>query len=183
MRVGFIAAAYVVALAVACSSDDGTPGAEAPAPGTSAASASAGPASPKPAVSTPPQPAEFKTAAAVVDALKAAGLPVTLTVDYDEASDPNDLMGRPGGYVDKVAFRDSRAEADPDHGIGEGGSVELFDDAADAVARAEYVRRIAKSSPLFAEYTYVAGGVVLRVSRELTPTQAREYEAALKAMA
>lgn len=107
---------------------------------------------------------------------------------YTEADDPNKLMGRPGGYTSKTAFYDSRISKDAalgerDDAIIRGGSVEVFESAELATKRYEYVKAIAESSSLFTEYDYVSGTALLRVSKELTPSQAREYEAALKQIA
>jgi len=120
-------------------------------------------------------------AAGVTKELANAGLPATLSVTFDESSDPNKLLGRPGGYTSKTAFTDDRVKA-PGAKKGDltlGGSVEVFASEDEAEKRAEYVKTIAASSPMFAEYTYLRGTVVLRVSKELTPTDAAAYEAAL----
>ena len=60
-----------------------------------------------------------------------------------------------------------------------GGSVETFESEDDAKRRYEYVSAIAKS-PLFAEYDYLEGTVFLRISSELTPTQAKACERAFR---
>lgn len=104
---------------------------------------------------------------------------------YSERDDPNQLMGRPGGYTSKTAFYDMRiAKGDlqglEDDDILRGGSVEVFDTEKAAKTRHEYVKAIAEASSMFAEYDYLRGTMVVRVSRELTPGQAAEYEAALK---
>lgn len=104
---------------------------------------------------------------------------------YTERDDPNKLMGRPGGYKSKIAFYDMRiAKGDlqglEDDDIRRGGSVEVFDTEKAAKTRHEYVKAIAESSNMFAEYDYLRGTMVVRVSREITPGQAAEYEAALK---
>lgn len=120
-------------------------------------------------------------AAGVAKALAEAGLPARLSVTFDESTDPNKLLGRPGGYTSKAAFVDSRVDA-PWAEKGDvllGGSVEVFPTSEAAQRRAEYVKTLAESSPIFAEYTYVQGPVVLRVSKELAPKDAAEYEAAL----
>lgn len=122
-------------------------------------------------------------AAGVAQKLAAAGLPVGISVTFDESSDPNKLLGRPGGYTSKVAFTDERASktaAGAKEGdLSLGGSVEVFTSADEAEQRAEYIKKIATSSPLFAEYTYVRGPVVIRVSKELAPADAVAYENAL----
>lgn len=124
---------------------------------------------------------EVLDAAGVAEALTEAGLPATLSVTFDESSDPNKLMGRPGGYTSKVAFVDDRVSL-PGVEKGDlllGGSVEVFPTDEGAEKRAKYVKTLAESSPIFAEYTYVRGPVVLRISKELTPKDAAAYEAAL----
>ena len=62
----------------------------------------------------------------------------------------------------------------------QGGSVEVFGSEGDAKQRADYVRSITRGSAIFAEYSYLRGRVFLRVSKELTPRQAKAYEQALK---
>ncbi len=132
----------------------------------------------------PPAAAEPKTGAEVVAVLKAAGLPLTLTVDYDENTDKNKLLGRPNGYLDKIAFADSRIKKadvfDDDLGSVElGGSVEVFENHERAQARADYITSVTKDTPALVEYDYVEGAVLLRLSKNFTPTQAKAYADAL----
>jgi hypothetical protein len=95
------------------------------------------------------------------------------------SSDPNKLLGRPGQYTGKANFHDRRL-----HGaafdVDNGGSVETFRSKGDASNRYKYVHAIATSSGLFAEYDYLEGTVLLRVSHELTPRQAKAYERAFR---
>jgi len=123
-------------------------------------------------------------AAGVIEAIAGQGLPVTLTVTYTAETDPNKQLGRPNGYTSKAAFTDSRINAADVAGkkegdVGLGGSVEVFDDADQAQQRADYIQEIGKKLPVLGEYDYVAGPVLLRVSKELTPDQAEAFEAAL----
>jgi hypothetical protein len=123
-------------------------------------------------------------AAGVVQVLTDQGLPVTLTVAYTEANDPNKLLGRPNGYTSKASFTDQRVDASAVAGAKEGdlklgGSVEVFEDAGQAEQRADYIQEIGKRMSMLSEYSYVAGPVLVRVSKELTPTQAAEFETAL----
>lgn len=122
------------------------------------------------------------SARSVVQGLKSDGLPVGKVVVFNASSDPNDLLGRPNQYIGKAVFRDRRAEDDQlaELNASEGGTVEVFDDEEAARARFEYVEAIGKSGGPFAEYDYIDGRVVLRVSADLTPSQAAEYEAALE---
>jgi hypothetical protein len=127
------------------------------------------------------------TARQVAIALKAKGLPVTITAVYTAATDPNHLLGRPGGYTSKIMFSDPRAggaqTAAGGPEVTDGGSIEVFATHADAVRRAVYIETITQAAPLLgSEYDYVSGGVLLRVSGNLTPAQAAQYEEALQAV-
>ncbi|MDT7664569.1 MAG: hypothetical protein QOD04_4125 [Pseudonocardiales bacterium] len=107
----------------------------------------------------------------------------TLTTVYTADTDPNKLLGRPGGYVSKTAFADSRVESGvlggaPD-AMNRGGSVEVFADEDAATTRRNYLQEIGKRAPIFSEYDYQSGPVLLRISHLLTPQQGAEYEAAL----
>ena len=97
------------------------------------------------------------------------------------ATDPNHLLGRPGQYTSKVTFTDTRIKAsdvtDSTKGsVDLGGAIEIFADPAGATARAKYIQAIAKSMPAVAEYDYVHGAVLVRVSHYLTPAQAATYK-------
>lgn len=109
---------------------------------------------------------------------------VSLTKTYTAEDDPNKLLGRPGQYTSKAAFADSRV---PKEGLPadntqteHGGGVEVFADEAGAKARREMIEKLSQGlGGLIAEYGYVKGGVLVRVSGKLTPDQAKEYETAL----
>ncbi|MGV9775385.1 hypothetical protein [Streptosporangium sp. NPDC003464] len=122
-------------------------------------------------------------AAGVVKALSQQGLPVTLTVTYTADNDPNKLLGRPNGYVSKASFTDQRVDTSKVIGkegdVDLGGSVEVFEDTGQAEQRADYIQEIGKKMPMLGEYDYVAGPVLVRVSKELTPRDAQAFEAAL----
>jgi hypothetical protein len=99
------------------------------------------------------------------------------------ANDPNHLLGRPGQYTSKVTFTDTRIKASDVEGtekgdVERGGAIEVFGDAAGAQARAKYIQAIAKAMPAVAEYDYVHGSVLVRVSHYLTPAQAAGYKSA-----
>jgi hypothetical protein len=120
---------------------------------------------------------------------------------FSAEDDPNKLLGRPGQYTSKANFHDNRLEApvsrgkcDPvpagapssaepvchdtpkDPGVDDGGSVEFFASAGDAKRRHEYVSKLTEATPPFAEYSYLGGAVLLRLSHELTPSQAKAYQ-------
>ena len=178
--------AVALAAILAVSACGGGSETASPAPTASAVSGQ-----PDPSKASEPAPspsvAPVAAAAEVVKVLVAAGLPVVVTTDYDETTDPNKQLGRPGGYVDKLAFTDSRiVKADVlDDNAGSvelGGGVELFADTAGAQTRADYIQQVTAGMPALTEYGYVRGGVLLRLSKQLTPTQAKAYEAALQSL-
>jgi hypothetical protein len=115
----------------------------------------------------------------VLDMLEQRGLPIGRSVNYTAATDRNHLLGRPGQYVSKVNFRDTRIPAVGNFDTEGGGSVETFKSEADAKSRYDYVHSITSKSPLFTEYEYLHKTVFLRLSKVLTPAQAAAYERAL----
>jgi len=99
------------------------------------------------------------------------------------ANEPNHLLGRPGQYTSKVTFTDSRIKTsevtDSSKGsVDVGGAIEVFASPADAAARAKYIQTVTKSMSALAEYDYVHGNVLVRVSHYLTPAQAAGYKSA-----
>lgn len=134
------------------------------------------------------KPATPKTAEEVTNALAQKVSSLKLTKVFTAEDDPNKLLGRPNGYTSKTAFTDTRVAVEGQVAITKendtlrGGGVEVFADAAAAKARMDYIQSFGKQTPILAEYDYVAGGVLVRVSKELTPTQAKEYETALAAI-
>lgn len=143
----------------------------APSPGTG--SPATGPET------SEPQPTAV-TARQAIEAFKAAGLPVGKVLYHNAATDPNDLLGRPGQYIEKANWADGRVEQfDPKDPAG--GTVEVFKTVDDLTRRKDYIESISKSSPMFAGYTYAVGLVLLRLDKSLTPAQAAKYEKTLKA--
>jgi hypothetical protein len=123
-----------------------------------------------------------ETALTVLRSLKGAGLPIGAYVNYTAGTDENHLLGRPGQYVSKVNFRDTRLKKPATaFDIDGRGSIETFGSEGDAKTRYGYVHTISSGSPLFAEYEYRDGTVLLRLSHYLTPNQAAEYKRALTA--
>jgi hypothetical protein len=113
---------------------------------------------------------------ALADAVPNAKAAAVYTAD----TDPNNLLGRPGGYTSKADFTDDRAQPDLDDEVQKGGSIEVYDDPADATERAEFIASTLKKMKIFGtEYHYLNGGILLRVSGELTPDEAAGYEKAL----
>lgn len=160
------ALATITALALAgCSSNSGS---------SSGTSSSAPPKANAVAATPLTASTAFTKLATTVATVKLSG---TVTA----ANDPNHLLGRPGQYTSKVTFADSRIKAadvtDSTKGsVDLGGAIEIFAGPAGATARAKYIQAIAKSMPAVAEYDYVHGAVLVRVSHYLTPAQAATYK-------
>jgi hypothetical protein len=159
---------------VACGSASPSASSSTPSPSAAAATSST--------AATPSLP---PTAASLVTGLAAQIATVTASVVYTAATDPNHLLGRPGGYTSKAAFTDSRISAsqaqDPSAGsVDLGGSIEVFPGAAGAVARGQYIERAEAATGILAhEYDITSGGVLLRLSAVFTPTQVQPFQAAL----
>jgi hypothetical protein len=119
----------------------------------------------------------------VLQGLKDKEMPISESIVYTAKNDPNELLGRPNQYTSKVMFKDTRLNPDPiakEFDVQNGGSIEVFEDEDDAIARAKYLETITKSFSFSAEYAYREGTVLLRLSHRLTPDQAAEYEDAFK---
>lgn len=148
-------------------------GAGAPPP-AGASTPSAAPASintPSPVLSLDP--------ASFLAAMKQAGLPIAETVIYTADTDPNKLLGRPGQYLAKANWHDSRLpapSAPDDPQVSDGGGVEIYADNAGAQARADYIQGLGKKMPMLAEYDYVKGPLIMRLSKSLTPAQSADYK-------
>ena len=98
--------------------------------------------------------------------------------------DPTDRWVGPNGYRSKIAIADSRiSKTDPDgtqkNAIERGGSIKVFPDANLAKGRAEYIQGVLKNSGLGAEHDYLQGPLLVRVTGNLSPSKAQDYERAL----
>lgn len=122
-----------------------------------------------------------RTPDTVLQSLKAAGLPIGQSLSYTADNDPNKLLGRPGQYTGKLMFVDTRiTDAAPGFEVANGGSIEVFDSATEAKKRADYIKAVTEGVSFLTEYSYQDGPVLLRLSKSLTPDQAKAYETALK---
>lgn len=132
------------------------------------------------ATTTPNQPATRQacTGAELVEGFRAAGLPIADIVTYTEETDPNKLMGRLGGYVEKLAWVDTRIAEPRASGVDAGGSIERFGAASDAETRDKYLAAL--DGGIFGDgYRYRAGTMLVRLGKALTPSQADGYRARL----
>jgi hypothetical protein len=108
-------------------------------------------------------------------------IPTGKIVVYTADTDVNKLLGRPNQYISKANFADNRIdqfdENDPD-----GGTIETFNNSKDLQARKAYIESVEKLLYPEIEYMFVNGNYLLRLSRELTPEQAKEYETVFMAI-
>jgi hypothetical protein len=125
------------------------------------------------------------TARALIEGFKQRGLPVGKVVCYNDENDPNDLLNRPGGYVEKCDWADKREKQDaakydyndPDSGFDLiGGSIETYEEAEGAASRAEELRAF-EGGILSTGYSFTPKDAkwVLRVDQELTKAQEQAY--------
>ncbi len=125
--------------------------------------------------------AAVKDAKAVIGGLKAANLGLTNVAVQNEDTDPNNKLGRPGGYT-------SRASADLPGGDGErfttdrGVVVEVFATADLAQQRSDYIKGLQSGSPMLGSewhYRTADGTGLVRVSGKVKPSLAKKVEKAV----
>lgn len=113
----------------------------------------------------------------IVNALKEKNENIGKIVVYTADTDTNKLLGRPNQYTSKVNFADNRISQEfVDENNAKGGTIEVFANKEDMENRKEYIESISSSASMFAQYIYSKGNVLLRLEKDLTPEQAKEYE-------
>jgi hypothetical protein len=118
-----------------------------------------------------------RSAQDVADHLKEKVTTITKTVTITEDNDPNDTIGRPGSYEQAVSVYDARVTCESELDISCGAKIEVFSGSAAAKKRRDYIQGIVmQTSGLLTEYDYLDGRVLLRVSGELKPSEAEDYE-------
>ena len=125
--------------------------------------------------------AEAADATAHAKTIKASVKSVTKLVTITEDNDPNDKIGRPGGYVSAATLYDKGATC-TELGAECGATIEVWADEASATARSKFIQDALKGANgmLGEEYHYQDGPVLLRVTGELKPSVAKQYEAAFE---
>lgn len=125
-------------------------------------------------------------AGAVVEHLKASNLPIGRVNVYNAETDPVSRLGRPGQYIGKAIFQDSRLPLVLQEGQdvisfqSSGGIIEIFNNTDELENRKKALDLARQQFPAaFPEYQYSNGVVLLRLGHVLTPEQAAGYEAAL----
>jgi hypothetical protein len=124
--------------------------------------------------------------ALVIEHFKAQQLPIGRSDVYNAENDPFKRLGRPGQYVGKALFQDSRMPLEklPDMDViafqSSGGIIEIFNNTSDLQDRKEALELARKQFPTAApEYQYTNGVILLRLGHIFTPDQAEQYEQAL----
>lgn len=128
-----------------------------------------------------PQP---KNATEIGEAIKAEIPEISTVTTITEDNDPNDKIGRPGGYVDGAVMFDSRAEPfDEEPGVDQGAFLEVWPDEDAATERSEFIQGALKEADgvLGSEYHYQHEGFLLRVTGVIKPSEAEAYEAVFTA--
>ncbi|HWI42687.1 MAG TPA: hypothetical protein VNS81_03655 [Nocardioides sp.] len=102
---------------------------------------------------------------------------ITQLLAIDEDNDPNELLGRPNGYVAATVIFDSRVSCDSDDpGVDCGATIEQWPSPKAAKERSNYIQSLqAGSSLLGSEWNTVRGELLLRVSGEMKPSDAEAY--------
>jgi hypothetical protein len=169
---GLLAGAIVITLAVAACTDSEEVGQRGSQPSRPT----------RPTAASPPERAAYHARDLIVG-FRRGGLPVGKIRCYDETTDPNQLLGRPGGYTEKCDWADKRAEQLLDDDL-VGGSIEVFDTPGLARERAVYLGAFQGPSALNPGWVFIVpdnATHVLRVDQELTKSQADAYRAAMRA--
>jgi hypothetical protein len=133
-----------------------------------------------PGATATPRPTKAPlTGDAVAAAVRAGPFGVTEVTVYTAETDTNKLLGRPGQYIAKASWKEPRAASSTDLA-----TIEVFPDLASLQTRYTYIDAIIKSSPLFLQWMYRNDErlALLRLPKDLTPDQAKQYEDWLKTL-
>ena len=137
-------------------------------------------------VTAPPTTQAAYHARTLIAGMKRAGQPIGKVVCYNETTDPNKLLGRPGGYIEKCDWADTRYDR-PSTGVPSdvvGGSIEVFAVPGEAMERAQYLGTFAGQGMLSTGWTFLIppnSNFMLRVDSDLTSRQTTAYRKAMQA--
>lgn len=115
------------------------------------------------------QSSESTTSLQILNAMIENGAPISpenLT-DFDEISDPNGLLGTPGSYTSKTDYGCAGYAKTVDGDL-VGGTLEVFENEANAKSRFDYLVSVYQSMPQLIDCrVYLRGNAVLRISTSL----------------
>jgi len=112
------------------------------------------------------------TAKDLIQKFKDSKMPIGDVIEYTAETDKNKFLGRPGQYIAKTDFYDTRIEKTDDNYC----SIEIFNNTGDMNNRKTYLENIIKSMPTLTQYLYDNNKTLLRLSNTLSPDQASEYK-------
>lgn len=107
---------------------------------------------------------------------------------FNENDDPNRQLGRPNQYISKISWADTRIDphdfSDENEDVindlnpteFKGGTIEEFKNLADLNRRYTYIKNITLNAPILNQYMYKKGLFLMRLDKDFTPTQAKDYE-------
>ncbi len=98
---------------------------------------------------------------------------------FNAETDPNSLLGRPGRYIEKASWLDSRV--DPEKTSSDC-TVEAFKDLADLQERMKHLDQVYGAIPITKAYVFTHKNLILRVPFDLTPDQADAYKKVLESL-
>lgn len=178
-----VMSALAIVVLVGCG-EQGAVASHGSAPTGAAPAAPAATEVPRPTATVAPTatPAAL-TGDAIAAALRASGLPAIEVIIHTADSDPNKLLGRPGQYIAKVNWKDQRVAESLGTLVADA-TIEVYTDDAALKARVDYTEAISKASPLFLQYisTNPKRRATMRLPKDLTPDQAKQYETWLMAL-
>lgn len=132
-----------------------------------------------------PQAQVPETAEDMLKALQEKNENITEILVWTKENDPNGQLGRPGNYIGKADFSDSRVEeiwtTEEDklvYGLS-GGTIEVFKSKGDCEKRCSYLKGFMGSDMgAFGlnQYVYKYDKVLFRVSYDVVPSAAEEYK-------
>ncbi len=126
---------------------------------------------------TASRPAGTATAQSAAEAIRAAIPEVTALIPITEDNDQSRERLRRGNRAGRLTHHRSVRDRQAGHRLGAG--VEQWPDEAAAQRRADYIKTVMSSAPIFGtEYQTVKGNLLLRVSGKLKPFAAQAYQAA-----
>lgn len=124
-----------------------------------------------------PAPKTVADAQEILTAFRAASLPIDKVRTITAETDSNKLLGRPHQYTSKVDFLDTRF---PDGKLEEAtNNIEVFATPDDAQRRHDYIDGVMKDLPMATQYLILRKNILVRINGAVSPTAAKEYEAAV----
>ena len=127
------------------------------------------------------EPERLEPALTAGDTLALLGDLISDPIYADETTDPNQLLGRPGGYTERVTFvlPGGNSNGDP-YTLDRGGAIEVFESTAGAQRRADYITGLYEDNPILgSEHVWVHQNVVVRIDQAVSPSTVSELEQAL----